>query len=356
LKTCEITFNKEKNEVLCTLWIHEEDQVELAEKYLLEFNVNPLDSKYSGSLAQNLKEEQGISAIESPAYMRRTVSEKTPSFFLTYFFLAFCVFVFFLNSIQEMGQVKKNPISAAFFITPIESAFLFDAPVSLLEMNKIVESYTADPNANPQEIAAKMSAEVQKFSRLPYFRGFYSWLVNKSGKEMAERVSGPMFVKIKEGQIWRFFTPCVLHKDLLHILFNMLWLWVLGKQIELRVPRFRILLMIVITAIVSNTAQYLMSGPYFLGFSGVIMGMAGFIWMRQRVAPWEGYPLHPTTILFLGIFVGGMFALQFASFLIQIFGWGSFAPNIANTAHIAGALIGALLGRMPFFSWRALER
>ena len=35
------------------------------------------------------------------------------------------------------------------------------------------------------------------------------------------------------------------------------------------------------------------------------MGMAGFIWMRQRKAPWEGYPLHPSTFSFLGLFYFG---------------------------------------------------
>ena len=73
--------------------------------------------------------------------------------------------------------------------------------------------------------------------------------------------------------------------------FNMAWLWYLGRQIEQRAGSVRMLLMILVVGIIANVAQYLMSGPYFLGFSGVVVGMVGFIWVRQRVAPWEGYPL-----------------------------------------------------------------
>jgi GlpG protein len=55
--------------------------------------------------------------------------------------------------------------------------------------------------------------------------------------------------------------------------------------------------------------------------------------------------------MFLGIYVCLMFFLSFFSFMTQIVGLNLFAPNIANTAHIAGGVIGWILGRLPFFSW-----
>ena len=42
----------------------------------------------------------------------------------------------------------------------------------------------------------------------------------------------PLFEKIRQGELWRLFTPCILHRDFLHILFNMIWVWILVKQIE----------------------------------------------------------------------------------------------------------------------------
>jgi GlpG protein len=135
----------------------------------------------------------------------------------------------------------------------------------------------------------------------------------------------------------------------------MIWLWVLGRPIEQRIGIAKTGLLTVIAGVSSNTIQYLVSGPFFIGYSGVIMALAGFIWMRERVAPWEGYPLNRTTILFLLLFIGSMFLLTFASFFFQLFTSVAFAPNIANTAHIAGALVGAFLGRFSFFAQKAAK-
>lgn len=354
--TCEISFDREQGQIRCSIWVHEEDHVAKAAEYFKDFQNNPEDPKYDVSLAETLKAEGDINAIENPSRIKIDQEEKKPSFALTYFFLIICALVFFLNTLQEISFSKKNPLTAPYMVTPIQNALLYDSPTAILALNKILESYPYDAAHPPQEIPPDLRAKLLDLEKLPYFRGAYDLILAKASGHPEDRPSGPMFVKIRKGQVWRLFTPAILHKDLLHILFNMLWLWVLGKQMELRLPRFRFLLMILITAIISNTAQYLMSGPYFLGFSGIVVGMAAFIWVRQKVAPWEGYPLHRTTLLFLGLFVGSMFLLQFSSFLIQLFGWGTFSPNIANTAHIVGGLVGALLGRMPYFSWRPRER
>lgn len=93
-----------------------------------------------------------------------------------------------------------------------------------------------------------------------------------------------------------------------------------------------------------------MSGPFFIGYSGIITALAGFIWMRERLAPWEGYPLNRGTIYFLLFFILAILGLQVAAFFIQVLTTYDFAPNIANTAHISGAVIGALLGRRKFFA------
>ena len=82
------------------------------------------------------------------------------------------------------------------------------------------------------------------------------------------------------------------------------------------------------------------------------MGLAGFIWSRGKIAPWEGYPIQKSTLLFLVLFVLAMFGLQFTSFILHLFSDVNFSPNIANAAHITGAVLGALLGRLSLFSWR----
>ncbi len=140
-----------------------------------------------------------------------------------------------------------------------------------------------------------------------------------------------------------------MHHDFLHILFNMVWVWILVKQLESRMNRGKICLLILVIGVISNIAQYLVSGPFFLGFSGVIVGLAGFIWVRQKKAPWEGYTVQKSTILFLLFFVLAMCLLEILTFLLQLFSIINIAPNIANTAHIVGGITGWCLGKVSFF-------
>ena len=95
-----------------------------------------------------------------------------------------------------------------------------------------------------------------------------------------------------------------------------------------------------------------MSGANFIGFSGVLCAMVAFIWIRQKIAPWEGYPLQKSTITFLAFFVAAMLSIQIVAFYWEVQNVTTFTPGIANTAHITGALIGAILGRLPLFSWK----
>ena len=177
----------------------------------------------------------------------------------------------------------------------------------------------------------------------PYWEGIYDQLAS-------HRFWGaPLFVQIREGEIWRLITPVFLHADFLHIAFNMLWLWSLGKEVEKRLGIFRYIVLMLIAALISNVAQYLMSGPFFMGYSGVIAGLAGFIYIRQKEAPWEGYPIHPSTFLFLAIFIFGLAALQSISFFASFFGWGQFNVSIGNTAHIVGAFTGMALAKLRWF-------
>lgn len=177
--------------------------------------------------------------------------------------------------------------------------------------------------------------------------GFYGELVDWTQDKVM--VTPDLFGDIKKGQVWRLLTPAFLHTDLIHLLFNMLWLLVFGKMLEKNLKTGAYIVFIVIAAVVTNTLQYLMTGPYFMGFSGIASAMAGYIWVRKRRAPWESYPIDNGTLIFLGIFILGMLALQIVAFFLNILHIVPFQLNIANTAHVSGALLGMLLGRIEVF-------
>lgn len=341
--TCEVSLDRSKEQVTCVLWVHDEDDIPTAKQYLSEYEKNPQDTKFAQTVAL-----KGFSSIKNP---NLSVPKQKALHWMTYGFLFLCAFIYFFNLMQTAVLAGKDDTPNLVVVTPIQKALMYDTPVTLIRMQQVFEEHpikrTADLSSLPPEVQNKIEQAQQK----PAFRGFYMDILSYFSDKVPKLPSGPMFVEIKNGELWRLFTPCILHAGLLHILFNMLWLVFLGKQLEERIGRLRLLIMIVIVGILSNTAQYLMSGPNFLGFSGVVMGMAGFIWVRKKVAPWEGYPLHPSTLIFLAFFIVAMLVLQVITIFFQLSGSSEFAFNIANTAHISGAAVGALLAKIPFFRW-----
>jgi len=95
----------------------------------------------------------------------------------------------------------------------------------------------------------------------------------------------------------------------------------------------------------------MMSGPNFLGYSGILCAMLSFIWVRQRKAAWEGYVLQDSTMGFMLLFLITVAVIQLASFYMEINGKTAFAIAIANTAHFTGLILGYILGHLNFFSW-----
>jgi GlpG protein len=132
----------------------------------------------------------------------------------------------------------------------------------------------------------------------------------------------------------------------------MLWLLSLGGQIENRLGWARYLVFILLAAAIPNIGQYLIGGYNFVGYSGVVCAMIGFIWMRQRIAAWEGYLLAPNTVTLVSIFVIGLTLLQCYSFYMEWTTGQGLPAVMANTAHMAGGIVGILLGRLPLFAWQ----
>ena len=142
------------------------------------------------------------------------------------------------------------------------------------------------------------------------------------------------FKEIIQGEIWRLFTPILIHRDLLHVALNVLWLLVLGGMIERRHGSLRLMLLILLFALISNIAQYLISGPLFGGMSGVIYGLFGYVWLRGRVDPESGFSLPSYLIT--------MMIVWFVVCLLPVPGITEL--KVANGAHLSGLIAGILTG------------
>ena len=132
------------------------------------------------------------------------------------------------------------------------------------------------------------------------------------------------------GQVWRLFTPALIHFGVAHLLFNMLWLFQLGSMIEGRQGHIRFALLVLGLAAGSNIAQYAVFGPGFGGMSGVVYGLFGYIWLRGKFDPASGLFMDRQNIM-----------LMIVWFLVCFTG---LVGPVANGAHAAGLALGAACG------------
>lgn len=284
---------------------------------------------------------------------RLKIASEHSIFSMTHLLLALCVFLFIGIHFQEAILVKqKGELAAQMAIVPIAQKLLFDNAPEMQATEAFIQNHDLRQYDSLEKLPQKDLRELHAIENMPTWKGLYGlWMDKREGKqEPLKNVT--LFHDIRQGEVWRLFTPALLHFNFLHILFNMAWLWMLGKQIEYRLGKFKLLILTIIIGVVSNVAQYLMTGPLFLGYSGVVMGMAGFIWMRQKKAPWEGYPLPKSTALFLLFFVLAIVVLEVGAFILQMTKVLNITPNIANTAHIVGGLVGLGLAKIPYFERR----
>ena len=150
-----------------------------------------------------------------------------------------------------------------------------------------------------------------------------------------------------------FVTAIFLHGGFLHILSNMWFLFIFGDNVEDALGSIGFLLLFIVAGIAGNLLQYVImptSSIPMLGASGAIAGVLGCYYV---LFPYS----RVRTLLFLFIFVtivdisapimlGDWFVLQLIS------GAGSLSQSsidqggIAFFAHIAGFILGLLVGKM----------
>ncbi|NTW04497.1 MAG: rhomboid family intramembrane serine protease [Peptococcaceae bacterium] len=171
---------------------------------------------------------------------------------------------------------------------------------------------------------------------------FYSFgLVPKNIVEIF--ISGNIF----QPEIITFVTAMFLHGGWLHLLGNMLFLWVFGDNVEDRLGHFRYLIFYIATGIIGSIA-HIMADPLsvapVIGASGAVAGVLGaymITFPKARVLT-----LVPIVFFFtLAEIPAVVFLILW--FVLQIFSsfasLGGGAESVAWWAHIGGFLFGIVL-------------
>ena len=135
---------------------------------------------------------------------------------------------------------------------------------------------------------------------------------------------------------WRLITPTFLHFSLTHLIFNCLWIYILGSKIEVIDGKAVFLALFLISGLSSNLGQFFLTGDYlFGGLSGAVYGLLGYCFILDLDNGGQRYDLPNALYIFMFIWL----LIGFTG-VLNIFGFG----NVANIAHLVGMIAGFILG------------
>ena len=131
---------------------------------------------------------------------------------------------------------------------------------------------------------------------------------------------------------WRLITPTFLHFSLTHLIFNCLWIYILGSKIEIIDGKRIFFTLFCISALSSNLGQYYITGDYlFGGLNGAVYGLLGFCFILDLDNRGQRYDLPNALYVFMFFWL----LIGFTG-ILGVFGFG----NIANIAHLVGLVCG----------------
>jgi membrane associated rhomboid family serine protease len=136
---------------------------------------------------------------------------------------------------------------------------------------------------------------------------------------------GPELVGVAAGDWYRLLTAQFVHGGVLHLLFNMYVLYIVGPGLEQALGRLRYLVLFLLSGFTGAVASYLFNDPRVLsvGASGAIFGLLGAVLVVQ-------HRLGRQTTEIIGLLVHNLVL-------------GFVLPNIDWRAHLGGLIAGSLL-------------
>ena len=235
--SCEAT--PENNEMF-HIWVEHEDDIEKAIHWLDEFKKNPQDPRFD--LQEHPIDTKGVAANQSdeqeeplPIRAMRLRQRLRPRMPVTRFIVLVCALLYIWNGYQMANLSKENEKPQFYTLTPLMINLSYDIPSA----------------GSREELSKELFSEDKIGDNV--WDGLYGVVLG--WPQSKGELDAPMFVQLREGEVWRLITPVFLHGSFLHILFNMLWLWMLGRQVEERTKKWQYISVSLIIGVVSNTLQ-----------------------------------------------------------------------------------------------------
>ena len=198
------------------------------------------------------------------------------------------------------------------------------------------------PECSRQTTKVRTAANIRRDPQLTYALIAINVIVfvamAASGGGFVSRGGGEVFqngalaaVFVADGEWWRIITAGFLHAGILHLAFNMYFLWFLGNLMEPEIGKLRFAIIYFVSLLGGSFGALLLSPDAFtVGASGAVFGAMGaaIIAMRARgIDPMQS-GLGMTLLLNLGI-----------TFVI---------PGISIGGHLGGLVAGGIVGYLMF--------
>ena len=309
-----ITNDVDEDEGTWTVWIHDDDQIAKAEEELSAFHKDSDNQRYAKGAkeAAKLREKE---TRENEHAAKRQVDVRTAVFGqatvpprLTYAIVGICVVIHVLSLIGGFDWLR----SGMYFSNP-DRPYVKNGRVAFRcpECKKGLST----PAQNSGSTSQCIYDSCEKIIFVPK--------LNDTSSTLPE---------VRKGQIWRLVTPIFLHdtRSIMHILFNMYMFLFFAAIMEQFLGKVHLIIFMLIVGIMSNFTQFLVNGPNFVGMSGVLYGLFGYIWIRSKNEPGSQFFIEQTNVIILM----GWFVICF----LGIF------PDVANYAHAGGLVTGGAWG------------
>ena len=163
---------------------------------------------------------------------------------------------------------------------------------------------------------------------------------------------------LRHGYIWQLVTFQLLHAGWLHLIFNCLVIFMMGREVEEALGRRSFFTLYFCSGIIGGAVQILAGLVNPARFGGAVVGAsAGGFGLIAAFAML--YPERPLTILIsfiIPVTMRAKFLLLFAA-IFAVIGIVFLSDNVAHAAHLGGILAGIVFIRYAIhWNWPSLRR
>ncbi len=176
--------------------------------------------------------------------------------------------------IDKVSDLKKNDIFNTFFPKFKESVSGKKAGVmGMLQMTEELNEKTKTEEKKLSKVFRNIKAPIITYALI--IINILIYIISLFNQNFFIYYFANKFEFVQNGEIYRLITSMFLHANILHLLFNMYALYMLGPQIEKLYGKFKYLLIYLGSGLFGSLFSVITNNSFGIGASGAIFGLFG---------------------------------------------------------------------------------